>query len=214
MPTPAATLTFTPYRHGAPLSLRTIALIVAVHAGLFAALVSGDVVPLRSVSTALTVDLIPAAASAATPATAAAPVEPRPAPRRPAMPQPAPVLATAAEAAATTNEAAPPRDTAPATPAAGVVTQPRFDADYLSNPAPAYPSLSRRLGEEGRVVLRVFVAAGGHPTQIEIRQGSGSPRLDDAALEAVRRWQFVPARRGDEAIAAWVLVPIVFNLKH
>lgn len=93
------------------------------------------------------------------------------------------------------------------------VAPPRFDADYLHNPAPVYPALSRRLGEEGRVVLRVFVEPSGRPSRIEIGTGSGSPRLDRAALEAVRHWQFVPARRGDMAVGAWVLVPIVFDLR-
>lgn len=93
------------------------------------------------------------------------------------------------------------------------VTQPRFDAGYLDNPAPAYPSISRRMGENGKVLLRVFVEPNGRPSQIQINTGSGSPRLDQAAQEAVWRWKFVPARRGDEAVGAWVLVPIIFNLK-
>jgi protein TonB len=98
-------------------------------------------------------------------------------------------------------------------PSAPVVSQPRFDAGYLQNPAPAYPALSRRMGEEGKVVLRVFVEPTGRPGQVEVKTGSGSPRLDQAAQEAVWRWKFVSARQGDEAIGAWVLVPIVFNLR-
>ena len=70
------------------------------------------------------------------------------------------------------------------------------------------------MGEEGKVQLRVFVDAGGRPSQIELKASSGSPRLDQAAQDAVWRWKFVPARRGDESIAAWVLVPIVFTLKN
>ena len=38
-------------------------------------------------------------------------------------------------------------------------------------------------------------------------------RLDRAAEDAVARWRFVPARRGESAVEAWVLVPIVFKLK-
>ena len=93
------------------------------------------------------------------------------------------------------------------------MTQVRFDADYLQNPPPAYPAQSRRIGEEGKVVLRVFVEPSGRPNQIEVKTPSGSPRLDLAAQEAVWRWKFVPARLGGEAVSAWVLVPIVFNLK-
>lgn len=139
-------------------------------------------------------------------------VRPEPAPRTPA-----PTLASRSPTPASSAETAAPRETppAPAAPAAlAPVAQPRFDADYLLNPAPAYPPLSRRLGEEGKVLLRVFVEAGGRPSQIEVKSSSGSPRLDQAAQEAVWRWKFVPARRGDEALGAWVQVPIIFSLKN
>jgi protein TonB len=94
----------------------------------------------------------------------------------------------------------------------GAIAPPRFDALYLQNPEPEYPSLSRRLGEEGRVLLRVLVNAEGLPEQVELRQSSGHPRLDQAALGTVRRWRFTPARRGSERLAAWVLVPLSFRL--
>jgi protein TonB len=63
------------------------------------------------------------------------------------------------------------------------------------------------------VLLRVLVSAAGHAQHVEVARSSGSPRLDDAAVEAVRRWRFVPAKRGSEAIAASVHVPIVFSLR-
>ena len=90
---------------------------------------------------------------------------------------------------------------------------PQFGADYLNNPAPTYPALSRRSGEQGRVLLRVFVDEIGAAKTVEISQSSGFPRLDTAAAEAVRQWRFIAAHRGDESIAAWVLVPIHFNLR-
>lgn len=129
-----------------------------------------------------------------------------------AKPQP---IQTAAAPSASPTASAPPR---PATlvPPAGeepVTVAPGFDAAYLNNPAPPYPPLSRRLGEQGRVLVRVFVDPGGAPTQVQLRQSSGHRRLDSAAEAAVRRWRFVPARRGDEPIGAWVLVPISFNLR-
>ena len=92
-------------------------------------------------------------------------------------------------------------------------SQPRFDAGYLKNPGPAYPAASRRLREEGRVVLRVLVEADGRASEVTIKTSSGFPRLDQAAENAVRRWKFVPARQGDDAVRAAVLVPIVFNLR-
>lgn len=99
-------------------------------------------------------------------------------------------------------------------PALATVTAARFDADYLRNPAPTYPPMSRKLHEEGKVLLQVNVTATGMAEQVQIKQGSGYPRLDEAALNTVRQWRFTPARRGDEAVAASVVVPIVFRLEE
>ncbi len=93
------------------------------------------------------------------------------------------------------------------------VTQPHVNADYLDNPKPPYPSISRRMGEEGVVQLRVSVDAGGNVQQIEIHRGSGYPRLDQSALQTVRRWRFVPARQGNQPVSSWVIVPIQFSLR-
>ncbi len=152
--------------------------------------------------------------------------KPRPAPPPKVLaapsPEPAEVAAVAPapeipEPPAPPAPAAPPPPPARAVPAAPPapvqVSAPRFDADYLDNPPPAYPPLSRRMREEGRVMLRVFVEPDGRPSQVAVKEGSGSPRLDRAAEEAVRRWKFVPARRGEETVGAWVLVPIVFSLR-
>jgi periplasmic protein TonB len=113
---------------------------------------------------------------------------------------------------AESKEPAPPA-AAPAVAAAAPLVEPRFDADYLQNPQPYYPMASRRLQEEGKVLLRVFVEANGRPNSVEIKTSSGYARLDSAASEAVRQWKFVPARRGVEAVGAWVLVPITFSLR-
>ncbi len=89
---------------------------------------------------------------------------------------------------------------------------PRFSANYLNNPTPRYPALSRRLREKGRV-LRVLVNAEGHPEDIQVTSSSGFARLDLAAREAVSQWTFVPAKLGDRSVRAWVIVPIVFKLR-
>ncbi|WP_310491337.1 energy transducer TonB [Dechloromonas sp.] len=103
---------------------------------------------------------------------------------------------------------------APVAPPAEPVSQARFDADYLKNPAPAYPPLSRRMGEEGKVVLRVSVNAQGSADGVEIRTSSGSQRLDESAQKTVRNWKFIPAKRGESAVQSWVLVPIIFKLEQ
>jgi protein TonB len=89
---------------------------------------------------------------------------------------------------------------------------PSFGAAYLRNPPPRYPAEARRNGVEGTVMLRVWVAADGAATRVEIDRSSGHRALDDAALGAVKKWRFVPARRGDEAIEGLVTVPLVFRL--
>jgi len=111
------------------------------------------------------------------------------------------------EASPATNQAS-----TAAAPITESISQPRFDADYLKNPAPAYPALSRRMGEEGKVVLRVSVSPQGNADNVEIKTSSGSNRLDESAAKTVRSWRFIPAKRGESAIQSWVLVPIIFKL--
>lgn len=133
-------------------------------------------------------------------------------------PAAAPVLAAAPSAKASSDFAVAEARPAVAAPAPApsltqALTQARFDADYLHNPKPVYPPLSRRLGEEGKVLLKVSVTAQGTAEQVEVHKSSGFTRLDSAARDAVYRWRFVPARRGDEPVAASVLVPITFALE-
>jgi len=112
------------------------------------------------------------------------------------------------------NTAATGRASGSAQPGAGTepaLTAARFDADYLHNPAPAYPAQSRRLKEEGTVLLLVRVSTEGTPLSVEIRNSSGFERLDEAGLQAVRQWRFVPAKRGSDNVVASVLVPIQFK---
>lgn len=128
-------------------------------------------------------------------------------------------VATGREAGTTTQSApagvaaaAPPASTALRGAAEVPASAPVYDAAYLNNPAPAYPAPSRRLREQGQVVLRVLVNSEGRAEQVEVRNGSGFARLDDSAREAVTRWRFVPARRGEQPVPAWVLVPLTFRL--
>ncbi len=94
-----------------------------------------------------------------------------------------------------------------------LVVPPRFDAAYLNNPRPDYPRAAKRMGEQGKVMLRVYVSTAGTPEKVEVGTSSGSRRLDEAARLAVEQWKFLPARQGDVAVAAWVIVPITFALE-
>lgn len=92
------------------------------------------------------------------------------------------------------------------------VEPPGFGVSYLNNPAPDYPATSRRLGEEGRVLMKVLVSADGAAEDVQIEKSSGSERLDDAAMKAVKRWRFIPAKKNNQALSAYVIVPVKFSL--
>ncbi len=207
------------HTHRPRLSAGGLGAVVTAHVLVLAALVQLNVIPLPTPLAVLSVSLLPPA-----PETKAqpeiVPPKPRPVERRPTpLPQPtqlaapadSPAAAQIAVAPAPTSVAAPAPVAAPSASAAP--TPPRFDANYLDNPKPPYPGLSRKLNEQGRVVLRVHVATDGSATEVQLNASSGYARLDDSALATVRRWKFVPARLGQEAVAAWVLVPIAFTLK-
>ncbi|HNQ09051.1 MAG TPA: energy transducer TonB [Giesbergeria sp.] len=104
--------------------------------------------------------------------------------------------------------------TAPeAPPAPARIEEPSSNAAYLQNPAPTYPAISKRMGEQGKVVLRVFIGTDGLPQKIELNRSSGFERLDRQAQETVSRWKFVPGKRNGVPEAMWYLVPINFVLE-
>jgi len=135
----------------------------------------------------------------------AAMAAPEPTPEPPRA-EPAPTAATAAPAPAPSSASTSEATSAP-------MTLPTLNADYLNNPAPAYPSASRQLGEQGKVLLRVLVNTDGAVEQVTLRKSSGFDRLDQAAQDTVQKWRFVPARRGEQVVSAWVVVPVSFSLE-
>ena len=100
--------------------------------------------------------------------------------------------------------AAPPKPAQPKTISSGV--------EYRTPPAPVYPAQSKRSGEEGTVILRVLVSESGTPTQVTVQTSSGSPRLDEAARQAVLRAHFKPFLEDNNPVSVYVLVPINFKL--
>lgn len=128
-----------------------------------------------------------------------------------ADPMPAPNAPTAVlEPRAPAPPGAAPGAAAPAPPDA---EQPASNADYLQNPKPAYPPVSRRLGEQGKVVVRVLIGTDGAAQNAEIRQSSGFERLDQAALRTALKWRYVPGKRNGKPEAMWFNVPINFVLE-
>ena len=89
----------------------------------------------------------------------------------------------------------------------------RLDTHYLSNPPPEYPEIARELGQEGTVLLQVKVSASGLVLQVSVHRSSGHNTLDTAAINAVRRWKFVPANVGNVTQEDDVIIPVSFSLE-
>ncbi len=108
-----------------------------------------------------------------------------------------------------TKVAAPPPPPKPV-----AVSEPRSDP-RRPNSQPPYPAISKRLGEEGVVTLQLYVTENGRVAEVKVQKSSGFPRLDEAAVrEAKRNWRFIPAKKGDEVIAAWMSINVRFELKR
>jgi protein TonB len=129
------------------------------------------------------------------------------APPAPAQPVAAAPSGQAAPATSVATAPAPPPDVAPK------IELPSTDAAYGQNPPPVYPAASKRQGEQGRVLVRVLIGADGRAQRAEIKQSSGFERLDQAALQTVQSWRYLPGRRGGVAEAMWFVVPINFVLE-
>ncbi|WP_226459085.1 energy transducer TonB [Quatrionicoccus australiensis] len=200
-----------------------LGIVVGLHAGIFLLILAAKTIVPQIMEMPMVVDMLPAPEAEKTPVAKPLPMaKPQPAKQQaaatPAPRTPTPSIETtnstiplASAPAAAPAEA---RPAAAAAPAAEASSAARFDADYLKNPAPPYPALARRMGEEGKVILRVSVNPQGSADSVEIKTSSGSPRLDEAAQKTVRNWKFIPAKRGDTAIQSWVLVPIIFKLEQ
>jgi periplasmic protein TonB len=79
---------------------------------------------------------------------------------------------------------------------------------------PRYPESARRQGIEGTVLVKALVTEQGRVEQVKVERSAGHTDLDQAALEAVSRWRFEPARRGRQPVAVWVLIPVEFTLRR
>lgn len=98
-----------------------------------------------------------------------------------------------------------------ATPSGGAVAQ---ELKTSSRVEPIYPPASRRAGEEGTVRIKALVDERGRPTQVQVAKSSGFPKLDEAAMTAVRKWKFVAATDGTRPVTAWTQVAVTFKLTN
>lgn len=98
-------------------------------------------------------------------------------------------------------------------PAGPVMLEAELSVSCPGRTPPAYPALSRRLGEEGKAVLRVELDEQGGVAAAVVASSSGHARLDQAALDAVRHWHCTPARRDGRAVRAVAMQPFRFVLQ-
>ena len=221
-----ATAVLRPFRRIGPLGV-----IILLHIAFFYALQSGllrkaaEVLPKE-----VTVTFI-------TPQPKPEPPKPQPAPEKPKTvpvvkkqvtpPPPAPVVTTKPAPTAITAPPTPPAPPAPAEPpvAAAPAAPPAPPApavprtitsgiEYVQAPQPDYPPVSRRMGEEGKAILRVLVNDKGRPARVEVQKTSGSARLDEAARQAVLRAVFKPFIEDGKAVPAFAIIPIKFQLDN
>lgn len=147
----------------------------------------------------------PAPVAGGTPLNPAEPTPPASSPAAGAIVAPLPAPGPSAAPAPTAALAR------PSAASEGVTQYARPQGGYQVRPA--YPAVPRRLGIQGTTLLRVHVQADGRIGEVLVEKSAGHPELDDAAVDAVKRWRFEPARRGAEAIAMWVLLPVEFRLR-
>jgi periplasmic protein TonB len=142
---------------------------------------------------------------------------PKPAPteRAISVPDTPPQPPQPAQAATPTDATTAAPQSAAAAPSGAVSAPPKTissGVEYLQAPQPEYPLLSRRKGEEGKVVLRALINLKGRPEQVEIQTSSGSVRLDEAARQAVSRAVFKPHLEDGKPVMVYAIVPIKFQL--
>ncbi|MBI4988691.1 MAG: energy transducer TonB [Rhodocyclales bacterium] len=203
-----------PYRRIGAERIAGLTAVVALHAVVFYGLWSHRILVMPDEVVTLFVETI---------ATPPAPKEPpkparldRPRPVEKSQPQQLVANAAAvspAEPVAPPPPPAPAIEAPPARPAGPVALGSELAVACPERSAPAYPPLSRRLGEEGKVVLRVELDEQGSVSAARVATASGFPRLDEAALAAVKTWRCNPARRDGQPVRAVALQPFKFVLQ-
>lgn len=203
--------------------------ILLMHVVFFYALNSGLVFkPTQAVPKEVVVSFITPERPAEPPKPQAQPAPPKTVPivKKAAPPPPVPVVNNTPSEKAITAPPTPPAPPAPvvipapATPAAPPAppappAMPKTissGVEYLQPPRPEYPPAARRLGEEGKAVLRVLFNEKGHAERAEIQKSTGSPRLDEAARQAALRALIKPYTEDGKPLAVYAIVPISFQL--
>ncbi|SAK79894.1 TonB-like protein [Caballeronia catudaia] len=221
--------------NGNPRVIAACAAVVAIHIALLGAALTMRNAPLpRPIEAkSITAQLISETPAPAQPVAIESPPKPvpQPAPKpqpkpkvKPKIepkPTPMPVTEAPSQIAAPAPEPTPPAPPQPAPPpAAPAIGKPSMDLAAPKNVAhlscniaqPDYPAMAKRRGETGTAVIRLTVGLSGKIENVTLQKSSGSSRLDDAALDAVRGSACSPYKENGEAIRASATVPFVFSL--
>ncbi len=219
------------FKHSS-ISLSGLVFVVVIHAGLLYFLFKQQLIPPPEQLATLMVNFIPSPQpkEEAKPETPPPPPKPKPKPVKkpqpqqlvakapplsesePVAPPPPPEPALEAEPEAEPEpvvEAAP----APQMPAGPVSLSSELSVACPHLNAPTYPALSKRLGEEGKLVLRVELDEKGYVDVAHIVNSSGFKRLDEAAMAAVKTWRCTPTVRNGQPVRAVALQPFNFVLQ-
>ena len=158
------------------------------------------------------------------------PPPPKKTPPKPVVKKPPPIVQKAPDFAPVEPVSEPPPVAQPSSPSASSAstsatstqapthaeqfTEANYRANYAHNPKPEYPTVAKSRGWTGKVLLRVQVSAQGTSDTVTVEQSSGHEILDESAVEAVKQWRFIPAKRGETPVASSVIVPIIFTLRN
>jgi protein TonB len=207
-----------------PAFLPSLILVLAAHGALLYFLIKQQMIPPPEQLATVFVNFIPAARPKEEPKPEPPPPTPKPQPVK--KPQSRQLVAEAPVVSASEPVALPPQPEpepepvavaeAPPTPQmpAGPVTlssELSVACPHLN--APAYPPLSRRLGEEGKLVLKVELDERGQVNIAQVVNSSGYKRLDEAAMAAVKTWRCNPPMRDGQPVRAIALQPFNFVLQ-
>jgi protein TonB len=213
------------------ISLPGLLFVIAVHAALFYFLWNQRLIPHPEQAMTLFAELITPPAPITPPKAAPepAPVKLQPAKKPVVKPKqeqlaaktPAPVQKKQAEPApeppkpaVQVKESAPAPAASPKpAPAAPVALSSELAVSCPKLTPPEYPAISRRMGEEGKLILRVELDENGHIDNAKVLNSSGYERLDAAALSAVKSWQCNPSLRDGQPVRAVALQPFNFVLQ-
>ena len=185
-----------------------------------------EATPIKTMDISL-VSPVPASPSPSPPAPNVTPPPPKskplPAKPKPQMVKPTPVREPKPQEELSKNDAVTPLkalsesgpsvDSAKPSVPSGMTQRAEWKSAGLQNSPAKYPERARQMDWQGRVVLRVQVLPDGAAGIVAVAESSGHEVLDESALEAVRHWKFIAAKRDGIAVESFVNVPINFKLK-